>query len=220
MKWLISIAIFLFVLFTLGFLLAEQAGWMDEQQVSERIIAIRESPRGTQWAGAAIAGLLAADLALPVPSSILMTLSGSILGLHAGWLISLAGAMGSALIGFTVCRQWGKPAFDRLVGPVDVERIRHFFERHGIWAILLSRSVPMLTEVISCLAGLSAMRFRLFLFVSLAGTWPLCLVYAWAGHRALDQSAIGWAVALAFVLPAVGLGAVKLLNRTERSGAR
>jgi uncharacterized membrane protein YdjX (TVP38/TMEM64 family) len=205
MKWMISIAVSLFLFFTLGYLLAEQAGWTDDEWMSEQIRALQERSGGLWWAGLAVASLLTLDLFLPVPSSILMILSGAILGLHLGWLVALVGAMGSALLGFGLCRRWGKPVFDRVAGPVDTDRITRFFERHGLWAILLSRSVPMLTEIVSCLAGLSAMRFRLFFLVSLAGTWPLCVVYAWAGHRALDQSAVGWAVVLAFVLPAIGL---------------
>lgn len=215
MKWLISIALSLFALFTLSYLLAEQAGWTDERWVSEQVLAIQERPGGTLLAGAVIASLLTLDLLFPVPSSILMILSGALLGFHSGWMVSLLGAMGSALIGFALCRTWGKPAFDRVVGSLDAERITRFFERHGVWAILLSRSVPMLTEIVSCLAGLSAMRFRLFFWVTLAGTWPLCIVYAWAGHRAVDQSAIGWAVVLAFVVPAVGLAIVKWAHRNR-----
>lgn len=219
MKWLISIALSLGAFFMLCFLLAEQAGWTDEQWVSEQIRALQATRGGVAWAGFAIATLLALDLLLPVPSSILMTLSGAILGLHFGWTVALAGAMGSALLGFGLCRYWGKPVFDRVVGPVDAVRIARFFERHGVWAILLSRSVPMLTEIVSCLAGLSGMRFRLFFWVSLAGTAPLCMVYAWAGQRALDRSAIGWAVVLAFVLPAIGLAVYKVLTGNNRPGA-
>lgn len=216
MKAFISIALFLFFIFTLGFLLAEQAGYTDEQWVSEQILILQASRGGRAWAALAIAALLTLDLILPVPSSILMILSGSLLGWPTGWLVSLTGAMGSAILGFWACRRWGKSVFDRVAGPVDAGRITHFFEQHGVWAILLSRSVPMLTEVISCLAGLSAMRFRLFLAVSLAGTAPLCLVYAWAGHRALDRSAVGWAVFLAFLLPAAGLLIYRRFQNTEK----
>jgi uncharacterized membrane protein YdjX (TVP38/TMEM64 family) len=212
MKWMVSIAVGMFFVLALSFMLAEQAGWMDEQRVSSFIYSIQETPGGLLWAGVAIAGLLAVDLFLPVPSSILMILSGAVLGFHIGWMVSLSGAMGSALIGFGFCRKWGKPAFERMIKPGEPERITRFFEQYGIWAILLSRSVPMLTEVISCLAGLSAMSFRLFAGVALAGTAPLCIVYAWAGYRAMEESAVGWAVLLAFVVPAVGLGVWKWLR--------
>jgi uncharacterized membrane protein YdjX (TVP38/TMEM64 family) len=204
MRWFVSAGLCLFFFFALGFLFAERAGWTDEVWMSEHLVALSSHPGGLIGLAAVMIALLTLDLFLPMPSSVVMVLAGAVFGLHVGWMITLTGAMGSALLGFFICRYWGKPAFDRVVGQVDAERITRFFERHGLWAILLSRSVPMLTEIISCLAGLSAMRFRLFLIASLAGTWPLCVVYAWAGHRALDESAVGWAVLLAFVLPALG----------------
>lgn len=215
MKWMISLGLSLFLFFTLCYLLAEQAGWTDEQWLSDQLLALQAGRGGVWMVGAGIAALLAVDLFLPIPSSILMILSGAVLGTHLGWLFSVVGAMGSALIGFGCCRYWGKPAFDRVAGPVDAARITRFFEQHGVWAILLSRSVPMLTEVVSCLAGLSAMRFRLFAAVSFAGTWPLCVVYAWAGERALDESAIGSAVFLAFVFPALGLLIYKGMSKRK-----
>ena len=213
MKYFVSIAISLFLFFTFMFIVAEQAGWMESQWVTAKIEQIQEMPAGTALAGVAIAGLLTVDLLLPVPSSVLMTMAGAVLGFTLGWAANLVGAMGSAVLGFWLCRKWGKPMFDRLVNPRDAARITRFFERYGVWAILLSRSVPMLTEIISCLAGLSAMRGRLFFLVALLGTWPLCIVYAWAGDRALGASSLGWAVVMAFVLPAIGFGILRLLGK-------
>ena len=60
----------------------------------------------------------------------------------------------------------------------------------------LSRSVPMLTEIVSCAAGLARIPFRVFLALSVAGTLPLCAVYAWAGNRSLRGGA-GWAAHMA-----------------------
>jgi membrane protein DedA with SNARE-associated domain len=88
-----------------------------------------------------------------------------------------------------------------------------FLERHGAWAILLSRSVPMLTEIVSGLAGLSRMRFPLFLALSAAGTLPICAVYAWAGARADALADWRVAVAVAFLIPAAGFGVIRLRHR-------
>jgi uncharacterized membrane protein YdjX (TVP38/TMEM64 family) len=216
MKWMVSIALSLFLFFTLGFLVAEQAGWMDDGSVRAWMAKVHERPGGTVLVAGVIAGLLTADLLIPVPSSVLMLLAGTWLGWLGGWLVTLAGAMGSALIGFGVCRRWGKGAFVRLVGDLDEARLTRFFERHGVWAILLSRSVPMVTEVVSCMAGLSGMRTRLFVIVTLAGTAPLCGVYAWAGARAVEGEALGWAVALAFVVPAIGTMVYRLVLQPAR----
>jgi len=213
MKWFIGIAVGLFTLFTVTFLLAESFGLVNEQFFIQHLVALRERSGSGAWVGLVIFGLLAADLVLPIPSSIVMTLSGYFLGVGTGTLVSFGGAMVSALLGFGLCRGFGQKAFNRLIGQDDVSRVERLLERYGAWAIILSRSVPMLTEVMSCLAGLSRMRFPLFLSLSVAGTLPLCLVYAWAGSKSQQTpTGIGWAVLLAFVIPAAGFALVRTVS--------
>jgi uncharacterized membrane protein YdjX (TVP38/TMEM64 family) len=208
MKRFIALAIGIFAALALIFIGAASMGWTDGARYAESIERIRSSG-GAAVAGALIAGLLAADLLLPVPSSVLMTLSGALLGTWRGAAVSLAGALGSAVIGFGLCRRFGRGAFERAVGGGETARVESFFERYGVWAILLSRSVPMLTEAVSCLAGLSRMHWVPFLALSLAGTAPICLVYAWAGRRAGSVAGQGWAVLVAFAFPALGFALVR-----------
>ena len=215
MKWLWRIALALFLVFTLLFLLAERMGWMTGAAVGGWIEAVRAS-RGGRWLAAALViGLLSGDLLLPVPSSVVMTLSGSALGWAAGTAAAFAGAMGSALLGFGLCRRYSRPAFRRLVGPEEEARADGFMRRYGAWAILLSRSVPMLTEVVSCAAGLSGLSWRAFTLLSATGTLPLCGIYAWAGSRGV-QSGFGWALWLAFILPALGFTVLRLFRRKTK----
>ena len=152
--------------------------------------------------------LLTADLVLPIPSSIVMTLSGAFLGCLAGTAASFIGAMGSALLAFGLCRRYGQRAFEHMIAPPDAARIERFFQRHGAWGILLSRSVPMLTEVVSCMAGLSRLPWPHFVLLSAAGTLPVCLVYAWAGSHGA-HTGTGWALLIAFALPALALAILR-----------
>ncbi|MBA4387022.1 MAG: hypothetical protein C0404_03515 [Verrucomicrobia bacterium] len=216
MKKFIGIAVGLFVVFTISFLIAEHYGFTDEKFVTQHITALRNKSDTPVLVGVVIGGLLAGDLFLPVPSSVVMTLSGFFMGTWKGAAVSFAGAMFSALLGFGLCRLFGRKAFNRLVGSEDTTRVAKFLETYGVWAIILSRSVPMLTEVMSCLAGLGLMSARKFAVLSAAGTLPICLVYAWAGSRPGQLSfGIGWAVAVAFVIPALGFGIVKLVERKK-----
>ena len=220
MKWFIGIAIGLFAVFTVTFLLAESFGLMGEQLLIHRLAALREHSGSGAWVGLVIFGLLAGDLILPIPSSIVMTLSGYFLGAFTGTLVSFGGAMASALLGFGLCRRFGQKAFNRLIGQDDVSRVERILGQYGAWAIIFSRSVPMLTEVMSCLAGLGRMRFPLFLGLSIAGTLPLCCVYAWAGSKSQQTpTGIGWAVVLAFVIPAAGFALVRTASARKRSSA-
>lgn len=216
MRAFFLIAGFLVLLLAGTYGVAHAHGLMREDTIASHIRALHDNPATARWAAPAIAGLLAGDLVLPVPSSLVMTLSGALLGAIAGSLVSLVGAMTSALVGFGLCRRWGQRSFSRLIGPRDTERVARLLERYGSWAILLSRSVPMLTEVISCMAGLGRMDARRFTILSLAGTLPVCVVYAVAGAATQQaDAAVGWALLVAFILPAAGFGWVRRMHRRQ-----
>lgn len=218
MKWFVGIAVSLAVVFALTFLLAESFGWTDQRALTAWMESIRDEYGGSQAVALVIFGLLFGDIFLPIPSSVVMTLSGYFLGFPVGTAATVTGAMASAILGFGLCRLFGRRAFVRLAGSTDTSRVERFMDRYGEWGIVLSRSVPMLTEVVSCLAGLSGMSFARFLQLSIAGTLPICLVYAWAGSTSDGTpTGIGWAVLLAFVIPGVGFGIVRLVTRQARS---
>lgn len=202
---------------SLLFIAAESAGWMEAGRFRALLDRVHASPGGRLAVAGIIGGLLAGDLILPVPSSVLMTLSGAFLGLAAGTAVSFAGSMASALIGFGLCRRFGHSAFSRFTGEVDANRIAQFLRQYGVWGILLSRSVPMLTEIVSCVAGLSDLPFRTFATLAAAGTLPVCAVYAWAGTRTADPAGLGWAVLIAFALPAAGFAAIRRFSLAHPS---
>ena len=206
---LLGITVTLVTLLTASFLIAEALGWTDEAFFREWLVGLSEREAGRSGAAAAIGGLLAADLVLPVPSSLLMTLAGFVSGVALGAGAAFVGAMLSAWIGFFACRRFGREAFLRLVGPKDVAAVERFVARYGAWAILLSRPVPMLTEVTSCVAGLSEMPARRFTALAAAGTLPICLVYAWAGARAHGDASLAWPIVIALAIPALGFALLR-----------
>lgn len=207
MKTLAKLVGALVALLCLLYLLAHACGWLQPDAVEAQLSAWRQAPETAAWVAPCIAGLLAADLVLPIPSSLVMMASGALLGPLTGTVSSFLGAMTGALLGFLLCRRFGQIAFHRLVGDAEYARVSAFLERYGAWAILLSRSVPMLTEVTSCVAGLGSMPLGRFLALASAGTLPLCAVYAIIGARAGDGTLPAlWALLLAFLLPAVGYG--------------
>ena len=203
----------LVVVFSVAYVAAEHAGLTTEEYVRGLLENLRHDPASARWVGPAIGGLLAADLVLPVPSSVVMTLAGHFLGWLPGAAWAAGGALLSAVLGFGLCRWLGQRWFQRIVTPAEQARVERLLARYGPWVIVFSRSVPMLTEVVSCVAGLGAMSFARFLALNVAGTVPLCLVYAWAGARHGGAAGFGWAVVLAFVLPAAGYGLLRVHER-------
>ena len=133
-------------------------------------------------------GLLAADVLLPVPSSLIMTAHGALFGLFAGAMLSLAGS----LLGFALAFWLGRrtsPAIRRLLMPEETARAARVLQKWGLLAIVITRPVPILAETTAIAAGTSGLSFGKSLLAAVAGLLPGCLVYAWAGVRARDFGA-------------------------------
>jgi uncharacterized membrane protein YdjX (TVP38/TMEM64 family) len=177
----------------------------------ENVLGINLDAMVERWlagAGAGSAailiGLLAADLFLPIPSSLVMVLSGAAFGVLWGSVFSLVGSIGGEWLGFELVRRFGARASRRIVGDQDLERMRLVMARHGAAAVLVTRALPVVMETMSVVAGLSNMSRRSFLLASLLGTAPVAVVYAYAGAVSREVSSIVPAV---IMLVAVAGGA-------------
>jgi uncharacterized membrane protein YdjX (TVP38/TMEM64 family) len=151
------------------------------------------------WAWIVAMGLLMADLILPLPATIIMSASGYLYGFFYGSLISIIGSFLSGSIAYWLCRSLGEHTTRRILGEKDFERGRRISAGAGAWIVVLSRWLPVLPEVIACMAGLTrmdAVRFHLALF---AGTVPLGIIYSYIGYSGLAEPGI--AIALSALLP-------------------
>ena len=128
-----------------------------------------------------VIGMLAADIVLPVPSSLIMVLSGAAFGVGWGSVLSLAGSIAGEWLGFELVRRYGRGMSRRLVGDDEVRQLERLFARHGAAAVVVTRALPVVMETMSVVAGLSGMRRSTFLVSSVVGTLPIVIVYAYAG---------------------------------------
>lgn len=177
----------------------------------ENVLGIQLEPLMSAWvahAGAGTAatviGLLAADLFLPIPSSLIMVLSGAAFGVAWGSILSLVGSVGGEWLGFELVRRYGRSASARLVGEEELERMSRVFDRHGAAAIVVTRALPVVMETMSVVAGLSAMTRRTFLVASLLGTVPVVVVYAYAG--AVSKATGSLVPAIVMLIAVAGFG--------------
>lgn len=165
-----------------------------------------------RWAWAAGIVLLIADIALPVPSTVVMSALGWMYGWWLGGLISAAGSMLSGIIAYAACRWIGRGAARWIAGEEGLRRGEEIFEKRGGWLVALSRWMPVLPEAVACLAGLSRMRLRVFLPALACGSVPTGFVFAVIGH--MGQKDPLWAILLSCVVPvALWLGAARVLRR-------
>jgi uncharacterized membrane protein YdjX (TVP38/TMEM64 family) len=153
------------------------------------------------WAWAAGLGLLVVDLALPVPGTVVMSALGFIYGPLAGGLIAALGATLAGLAGYGIGRFCPESFARRWMGEKDYEKGSRLFARSGGWVVAASRALPVLSEVLSCTAGLMRMPFSNFLAALASGAIPVGFIFAAIGAAGREEPL--WAAALAILLPLV-----------------
>ncbi|HEX9905327.1 MAG TPA: VTT domain-containing protein [Propylenella sp.] len=166
----------------------------------DRLVAWLDGHRGTAWLAAI--GLLVSDLLLPIPNTMVMAALGVLYGPLLGGAVAVVGNALSGLVGYGLCRRYGRPAAIRLLGERDLAAGEALFARSGGWMVAASRWLPVLPEVIACMAGLARMPFRAFLVALLCGALPLGFVVAWLGHAGADRPVLTLVLCALLPLPA------------------
>lgn len=166
------------------------------------------------FAWIAAIGLLVADLALPVPATVVMAALGMVYGPVLGGIFAVIGALAAGFTGYGLCRVAGRPAARRLIGDRHLDAGDRLFANRGGWIVALSRWVPIVAEVAVCMAGLTAMPLGRFSLALISGSLPLGVVYAVIGYAGIDRPLL--ALGLCIALPAI----MWLVLRSFIGGAR
>jgi len=154
-----------------------------------------------RWAWAAGIALLVADLALPIPGTIIMAALGYVYGPVVGGLLGAVGSFLSGALAYGLCRLLGRSAAFWLLGQHDLERSEQLFSRVGGWLVVLSRWLPVLPEAVACMAGLTRMPAPLFFLALACGSLPLGFTFAAVGAAGVANPTL--ALLLSALLPAV-----------------
>ena len=150
--------------------------------------------RGAWWLPPAIAGLLAGDVFLPVPSSILSTASGVLLGFAGGAATNIVGMTAGCWLGYRAGRM------ARRRSDVSLEVL---WARHGERTLILTRAVPVLAEAAVLFAGMTGMPMRRFLVLTTLANIGIGTLYAAVGAFAMEWNLFLGAFAGSLVVPAL-----------------
>ncbi|MFP6873420.1 MAG: VTT domain-containing protein [Verrucomicrobiales bacterium] len=154
-----------------------------------------------KWAWGAGLLLLTCDLILPIPGTAVMAALGLVYGPLLGGLISAAGSILSGLLAYVLCRSLGRRAAKRLAGGESLERGEELFAKTGAWLVILSRWLPLMPEVIACMAGLARMRFRVFMTALVCGSVPLAFIFSAIGAAGEERPILS--ITLSICIPPV-----------------
>ena len=153
------------------------------------------------WAWLVGVALITSDILLPMPATVVMTVLGTLYGPLLGGLIASTGSFIAGSVAYGACRLLGRRAARRIVGENELRRGHELFQSVGGWAVALSRWLPLLPEVVACVAGLVKMPAGRF-FASLGcGSVPLGFTLAFLGGVGATSPRL--VLVLSAVLPAV-----------------
>lgn len=150
---------------------------------------------------AAVAGLLAADIFLPVPSTSVSTYAGAALGWGPGIGATWLGLTAGCLIGFALARWCGRPFAERFARGDDLAALDELMQRYGLIVLVVSRALPLLAEAAVLLTGLSRLSWRVFLFAIATSNLAIAAVYVAVGVYFRDSDALPWAIVASGTVP-------------------
>lgn len=180
MKSLLKIMLTLGSLFALTFVIGRLLG----------ILTVENVRNWLEWAGqvdtTVVAGtvvlLLFADLFVAMPTLTITILGGYFLGFPSGAAAAFAGMSLAAGSGYGISRVWGQRGIALLIKDArDRAELTAAFETSGPVMIMLSRAVPIITEVTACMAGATQMPFARYCLFFTVGTVPYVMIAAYAG---------------------------------------
>jgi uncharacterized membrane protein YdjX (TVP38/TMEM64 family) len=186
------------------------------QAVDEWAETSLRAASGSAGVAVLVAFLLAADVVLPVPSSVVATLAGQRLGFVGGTVAVAAGLCAANAIGYVVGRA-GSSVVARVVGPRGLSGARRLAgTRPGFAALALTRPLPMLSETVVILAGAARTPPARTAAVCGLANLGLAAVYAAIGNGAHGGASVLLAMAGSVGVPAGGLAVAAALAAASR----
>jgi membrane protein DedA with SNARE-associated domain len=152
-----------------------------------------------------LAGILLAmaieSCCIPLPSEIVMPLAGIMVYNHkilSGLnpvvsiiLVALAGAIGcliGSIVAYWIGYRGGRPLMLKygryvLISQHDADKADRYFQRWGSATVFFSRLLPVVRTYISLPAGIAETPFVKFCIYTVLGSFPWCLILAFAGYE-------------------------------------
>ena len=119
----------------------------------------------------------------PLPAFLITFANAALFGWVYGALLSWSSAMVGALLCFYIAKFLGREVVEKLTSKIALKSVDAFFEKHGVYAILIARLLPFISfDIVSYAAGLTRMSLRSFLIATGLGQLPATLIYSYAGE--------------------------------------
>ncbi|NND97696.1 MAG: TVP38/TMEM64 family protein [Pirellulaceae bacterium] len=170
-------------------------------QVDDWLRGLAEDPPAPTATFALIVGLLATDILLPIPSSVISTLSGWQLGWFWGTVATWVGMNLGAVIGFALARRYGQPFAAWFSKPGDLERMMQISDRYGPTVLVLTRAMPVFAEASVLIAGIHQLSWRRFIPAIALSNLGIAIAYSVFGDFAQRHQWLPLALGVSIAVP-------------------
>jgi len=180
MKSLIKLYLIIIGVFALIFVFVNLTGLLSVADIKAYLSQIQHA--NPYKIALIVTALLASDVFLSVPTVLIVTYAGHVLGFELGVIATTVGMLLSGTIAYLLCRLTGNKMLNILIkDKKQIDEVYSIFHRLGFVMLIISRALPMLPEATCCLAGM--MRFNFFKFITyyLLGTLPYAIVLTYLG---------------------------------------
>lgn len=134
----------------------------------------------------------------PLPAWPILIANAAIYGIWGGIALSWLGGLLGAVALFGVARGFGRRALQRWIKPAHFETIDAISREKGFQILLVARLFPLTSlDILSFLAGLSAITFGRFLLATALGLLPGVAFYTLLAHDLLVSRTVTVRLALA-----------------------
>ncbi len=188
----------LLVLLILSLLIASFVIWGDELDY----LGDWGMKEHRNWAWAIGIGLLCADVILPIPGTVVMAAFGSVYGWFFGGCLAAVGCFIAGMTGYLACRYGGRGVALRIAGEESLDRAEQWFAGgSAMFLVAISRCIPLASESVACIAGLTQMPLHNYLFALAAGSVPIGFAFAALGTLSLTTGFFGMIILLVVFVP-------------------
>jgi len=166
---------------------------------------IKTTARHSLATASVLCTLLASDILLPIPSSIVSTSAGFLLGFPGGFMTSWAGMTIACLAGYWLGAKSRNKLSSRLMGTDEMRKLEQLNLKLGDWFIVTARAIPVLAEASVLFAGIGAMPLPRFLMLSTLSNAAVSAVYAGTGAYSASANSFLLAFAASILFPLIGM---------------
>lgn len=145
-----------------------------------------------------VTSLLMLDVFLPVPSSLVGTSAGLLLGWQLGFLSCLAGLSLGSLLGYSVGYLFRKTFFHRYFSDDEFRNLSFNLSQYGFLTLIACRGIPVLAEMSVLIAGFHRFSLGRFLLATFIANIFVSAVHTYLGVTASGSDSI-YFIAIAFM---------------------